>query len=737
MSIGGSLRQALPGSPASPAPARERTPFVAALGPVLRVATVVVGSVAILVAGLVPIWGSRLIAPQYPKGLSLWVYGDRSTGDTFEINSLNHYIGMRPIDVTTVPELALWPVVLAVAGVLLAIAAFLPGRLGRLALLGLVLIPIGVVADIQRWLIAYGTELDPGAALRLDPFVPLAIGPSTVWNFTIWTYPGPALAILLGVAFTALLARRVPPPSPAVRLGVAAATLAALAVAIAVLVPRVTPVPLSGVAPPPARPLELERLIADAPAGTTVVVPAGTYRGPFVIDRPVIAEAQGDVLLDGGGRGSVVTIAAPDVTLRGFRVANSGGQVEEAAGILVLADRATLEHNVIERSFTGIAAHGVRDLRLVGNEIRGSGQVTVDAADHVGGGSGAGSTMSPAATSQGSAAPPARHAGHAAPAEVSGPRGQGDGISLWAVRGALLRANRVTAVRDGIYLNYAEEVLLDGNAVQSSRYAVHAMFGRDVVAFGNELGRNLSGIVLMYTENIELGRNVIADHRSAGTGLGIAIKDVRGLRLRENVVVRNRIGLQAEGAVHAAEAPALVTANRFASNDVGVALMATTDLMFGGNVFDANLTQVLALEPGVERRNLWSYRGAGNAWSDYRGFDLGADGLGDVPHRSGGADQVILAAAPALQAYRAAPAYGIIDAAQEVWAAGRAPVVLDPRPLTLDPLPPVVPPAAPDAPAAWLLAGLTMTAVLGGAWTWAAGARPMPWLPGRRRGAGR
>ena len=273
----------------------------------------------------------------------------------------------------------------------------------------------------------------------------------------------------------------------------------------------------------------------------------------------------------------------------------------------------------------------------------------------------------------------------------------------------------------------------------------HLLLGAGTLAAGlaapaltraQESPRNLSGFVLMYTGNVVLGRNTIVDHRSAGTGLGIVIKDVRGIRIEENVVVGNRTGLQAEGVVHDPDAPALVMANRLAANDVGVALMATADLMFGGNVFDANLTQVLALEPGVERRNLWAYRGAGNAWSDYRGFDLAADGLGDVPYRSGGADQVVLAAAPGLQAYRAAPAYGVLEAAQDVWAAGRPPVVLDAWPLTVDPLPPAAAGPVADGPLGWMAAGVTLAAASIAAWAWAAGrsigARSAHGAPGGR-----
>ena len=37
-------------------------------------------------------------APQYPRGLRLYAYGTGLAGDVHEINILNHYIGMPPIE---------------------------------------------------------------------------------------------------------------------------------------------------------------------------------------------------------------------------------------------------------------------------------------------------------------------------------------------------------------------------------------------------------------------------------------------------------------------------------------------------------------------------------------------------------------------------------------------------------------------------------------------------------------
>ncbi|MBF8289590.1 MAG: Copper-binding protein, nitrous oxidase accessory protein [Chloroflexi bacterium] len=651
------------------------SPLVA---PVLALA----GAVALVVAGTLPIWGTTLQAPQYPKGLALWFYGGRAEGPVSEVNTLNHYIGMRPVDLAIVPELGLWPLAIVGCAAMLAFAIFVPGRLGRLAVLGLFLVPLGVLADIQRWLIIFGSELDTSSALRLDPFVPLVVGPSTVWNFTIWTYPGPALGLLWVAGVIALAARRATmPPIPfRAAVSIMVLVLATLGTLLFVIPAVRPPADLHAAgAGPPAGPVDLARLVQAAPAGATIVVPAGSYRVHLVIERPLTLVADGDVLLDGRGRGTIVTIGADDVTLRGFRLAHTGSQVEDGAAIKTLeASRVTIEGNTLTDFFTGISVNGGADVRIVGNVLTGSGQVASGAGHAAGTGAAAsepamGDASGPRG-SEGATAGADPHAGHA---DGAGPGGQGDGISIWTTVGVLIRENRIVDVRDAIYLNYAEEVLVDSNVVDRSRYAVHAMFGRTVTVFGNTARGNLSGLVFMNTTGVLAGRNALLDARSGGTGYGIVLKDVVGVRLAENVVARNRIGLQAEGTVHHDPEEALVVRNRFAGNDVGIALMATADLAFAANDFDGNLTQVLALEVGVERHNDWANGGTGNTWSDYPGFDLDADGIGDIPYTAGGAGEMLLAVAPALAAYRTSPALAVLDTARAVWESAREPVARD------------------------------------------------------------
>ena len=52
----------------------------------------------LLCSARLPYWYTHVSAPQYPKGLTIVVYPDRIAGDVREIDSLIHYIGMRPLE---------------------------------------------------------------------------------------------------------------------------------------------------------------------------------------------------------------------------------------------------------------------------------------------------------------------------------------------------------------------------------------------------------------------------------------------------------------------------------------------------------------------------------------------------------------------------------------------------------------------------------------------------------------
>ena len=103
---------------------------------------------------------------------------------------------------------------------------------------------------------------------------------------------------------------------------------------------------------------DLHAALAAAQPGATIVVPPGVYPGALTIDKPVTLEGQGLPVIDGEGVGNVITINAPDVTLRGLVIRNSGDSLDaEDAGISAGAPRLTLENNRLEDTLFGIYLH--------------------------------------------------------------------------------------------------------------------------------------------------------------------------------------------------------------------------------------------------------------------------------------------------------------------------------------------------------------------------------------------
>ncbi|HWQ27489.1 MAG TPA: hypothetical protein VNN12_00510, partial [Dehalococcoidia bacterium] len=125
-------------------------------------------------------------------------------------------------------------------------------------------------------------------------------------------------------------------------------------------------------APSPAPLGAIGRLLLAARPGDTVLVPEGVYAEHLRIDKPVSLIAAGRVVIDGQGLGDIVEISAPDTTLRGFVIRNTGIDLDhENAAVRVLAPRATIEANTLDDVLFGIDLRDAPDCRIIGNTIGG------------------------------------------------------------------------------------------------------------------------------------------------------------------------------------------------------------------------------------------------------------------------------------------------------------------------------------------------------------------------------
>jgi len=161
-----------------------------------------IAAAMLALTAVLPLWHMHFYAPQYPKGLHLTAYGTRLQGDLAELNALNHYIGVTPIDSSNIPELALFPFLIAGLVAVVAAGGFLARRrLLKIAALGAVwLFLIGFLADIQWWLYRAGHELNADAPVRVDHFTPRVLGKTNVVNFSSEAIPVAGLYVMLAAA---------------------------------------------------------------------------------------------------------------------------------------------------------------------------------------------------------------------------------------------------------------------------------------------------------------------------------------------------------------------------------------------------------------------------------------------------------------------------------------------------------------------------------------------------------
>lgn len=159
------------------------------------------------------LWTIEFFAPQYPKGLELHVYSYSISGgnegvDLTEINTLNHYVGMRALDPADFADLDFMPFAIG-ALLLLALRVAAIGDVRSLVDLAMLTTYFGLfgIARFAYMLYTYGHQLDPRAPIEMAGFMPPLWGTREIANFTVSSFPstGTILISIFG-ATVALLA---------------------------------------------------------------------------------------------------------------------------------------------------------------------------------------------------------------------------------------------------------------------------------------------------------------------------------------------------------------------------------------------------------------------------------------------------------------------------------------------------------------------------------------------------
>ncbi|MBM4107795.1 MAG: nitrous oxide reductase family maturation protein NosD [Phycisphaerae bacterium] len=380
--------------------------------------------------------------------------------------------------------------------------------------------------------------------------------------------------------------------------------------------------------------------IRSASAGDTIRVPAGVYREHLRIDKPLTLIGEPGAVLDGGGRGDIVEVAAPDVTLSGFVIRNTGIDLDhENAGVRVMAPRARIENNTLDDTLFGIDLRDASDSVVRGNRVGGK---DLDVAR------------------------------------------RGDGIRLWRSDRTLVEGNTIHDGRDAV-LWYSKGITVRGNTAERCRYGFHLMYSDEVTLEDNEVVENSVGIYLMYSTGIEVRRNRMIRNRGP-SGYGLGLKETDRFVVENNLFVGNRAGIYLDGSPFSPRIPGVFARNTIAYNDVGaVFLPAVRGNRFTLNNFVDNIEQVAVLGRGSLAGNEFWVGETGNFWTDYQGYDQNRDGVGDFVHESFTLFENLVDRHPKLRLLLFSPAQQAIE------FVGRAIPAVRPEPKFIDEVPLVRP----------------------------------------------
>ncbi|QOZ55430.1 nitrous oxide reductase family maturation protein NosD [Bradyrhizobium sp. CCBAU 53338] len=415
---------------------------------------------------------------------------------------------------------------------------------------------------------------------------------------------------------------------------------------------------------------DLQSILDAAADGDEILLAAGTYHGPLRIAHRIMLSGADGAVVDGSGKGSVITISAPGAVVRRLDIRGSGRALEGMdSGVFVeqSARGAVVEDNRLQDNLFGIYLHGAPDSLARHNSIIGLRQAPMSQT--------------------------------------------GNGVTVWNAPGAKVVDNDFRYGRDGIFAITSRNNVFSGNRFRDLRFAVHYMYTNDGEIIGNVSKDNIIGYALMFSKNLVVRDNV-SDH---DRDRGILFNATNGSDISGNTVIGgpqpaerwatsdNRatdegVPPTVAGSLEVARGERIgpekcvfiyntnknrIERNWFEGCEIGVHFTAGSEgNRITGNAFVNNANQVKY----VGTRHLdWSNGGRGNYWSDNPAFDLNGDGVADTAYRPNGLIDHVLWTAPAAKVLINSPAVQVIRWAQAQFPALLPGGVVDSHPLMAPP----------------------------------------------------
>ncbi|VAX26866.1 Nitrous oxide reductase maturation protein NosD [hydrothermal vent metagenome] len=325
----------------------------------------------------------------------------------------------------------------------------------------------------------------------------------------------------------------------------------------------------------------IQKAINSANPGDTIFVKKGIYyESDIVVNKAVVIIGDDYPIVDAQEKGVIFEITSDSVTISGLKIINVGKSYTKDFSAIhaYKIKHFAIINNIFENPFFAIHIEKSKWGVIANNTIIGN---AVEEAN------------------------------------------SGNGIHMWHTSRIEVNDNRIEHMRDGIYFEFVKHSSVKRNKSRYNiRYGLHFMFSNDDVYEENLFENNGAGVAVMFSKKIIMRKNIFKLNWGTAS-YGLLLKEIYDADIIENIFEQNTIGVNAEGSNRI-----MYERNNFNNNGWAIKFLGGCygnklhQNNFMNNAFDISYN-------GRINGNVFDK----NYWSEYAGYDLDRDGVGDVPYR--------------------------------------------------------------------------------------------------------
>ncbi len=325
----------------------------------------------------------------------------------------------------------------------------------------------------------------------------------------------------------------------------------------------------------------IKEAIKIAEEGDEILVKKGIYKeNNIIINKSISLIGEKGAVIDGEDTGGIIIFDTDNFIIRGLKIINVGMSytIDYAAIKVIKAKNFIIEDCILENVFFGLLVEKSKKGIIRNNKISGNRK-----------------------------------------SEAS----SGNGIHIWDGSEMEVYNNLLTGLRDGIYFEFVKKSkVYENNSHNNIRYGLHFMFSNNNIYHHNVFNNNGAGVAVMFSKFITMHHNTFKLNWGSAS-YGLLLKEIYDAEIYNNLFEENTIGINGEGCTRINYKNNTFLRNGWAIKIAGACY---------ANIFEKNDFMHNSLDLAYNTK-INDNKFDNNYWSEYTGYDLDKNGIGDVPYR--------------------------------------------------------------------------------------------------------